>query len=1208
MRYKEELIQLILDNEKLGSILNQASEILNIINQSDSVDLIKLELKNPENYAILKQSADISNYFDVLGNLGVIDFTKYVLRKMDLSEKLSSLETQFLTIHLMNHFFHNNKDLYEVLSLKKSNENCSTFDVVYEPKIYQKIDQVRYQFLFDLQNNSWKLHRFAPGNSEPEIITDDYVKRDMSIVLANIQPETLNPFLKKKLYSSLEIYENRYFQNQQKTLIKEVFKNKAQELIPLIKQFVEEISLNSNLINKIHCIQDTYFKNAISKPELMSKLLLEKDIFTLKNDFSLISELSEHVEWTRIEELLQKEWIKLSLLDAQWGDLYTLERAEKDLSSLSQFFFKNVSKEKLKKLDVNCLKKWVLALSEDDLVKYMNEGKIELEYPPSYSDFIEELYKAYHRQFPTILEKMISSGKIIHDIPRDKKIQQCFVNLFLKHDGQWLNLIYQEKRKRNSLSFNHKADLLSLALGIYPEKTLAIIKAHSLQDSKGESYFHMDLNAEEITNLIKQAPEHACVLLDYKNIIETLKQDTISYKPYGKLRRFDLLFSILRGIPENYTEKLLRSGILFPEKGMPHFQHLSGLGAFGGRNASGCINNILERVYQVLPCSTFMSALSEGLVHQNVNHLFLKEVFEINLMELAKVLSQFQNIKYLDLALSLKEENQNNIIEFFKILRETNPDLNYHIQVKITHDTEELVFLTNYLSQSDDQIISLTFSVEDFWIRAKLLDKDDPSFKNFFDKAIEEICENNFILRQISINGFSESIFSRNESAGYCFSNFPSYNTSLFSINSTDALSSLKEDSDTKIDLKRNRALQALKVLSNEINHFQNILELLPWFELSGLSAEIIVKIFEELKYQHRLSTATPPYQKILESIQKLKLEPSENNNDSFAELEHGINKAKNFLKVSSMAAYHRYKPHKEDIHTLRQYLQMDKIHERVVKAISDWFSDERPNLPLMLDQFKVVNKIIANLSSTDFPRINTVRSDLPFIYEMDGIPLKNDKASEHICEIRNTLHHYQKAISRCAKSLRRDAYFEFQCKGPLKNSLHWKDYSAQSFDGVEFLAVLMNDAIFSKFSEKESCLFNQITEELKLYLLQKEKSKEKQCDKHKHLHKNELFNLLRPESTVIFNDSNPRLYQIFQLQRERLANSITKCSVKLLLSYSGLYSSQHEKKKLWDEEIVSKYKKEIKKKCITVPEVEKEYNDSSTQRDSADSAECCMM
>ena len=56
MKYKEELIQLILDKEKLSSILDRASEILEIFNQSNDVELIKQELTKPEHYAYFKAS------------------------------------------------------------------------------------------------------------------------------------------------------------------------------------------------------------------------------------------------------------------------------------------------------------------------------------------------------------------------------------------------------------------------------------------------------------------------------------------------------------------------------------------------------------------------------------------------------------------------------------------------------------------------------------------------------------------------------------------------------------------------------------------------------------------------------------------------------------------------------------------------------------------------------------------------------------------------------------------------------------------------------------------------------------------------------------------------------------------------------------------------------------------------------------------------
>jgi hypothetical protein len=1184
MKYNKELIQIILDKEKLSSILNKASEILDIFNQSNELEPIKIELTKPEHYSILRQLADISDYFAEVGDSVVVDFVDKAIGQLDLSKKITPLEIKFIAIQLMAHLYHNNKDLYEFFSQKKSNSNkvSSTVDVIYEPKFDEKTASSRYQFSFDSQNNTWQVQRFAPELSEAEIITDWYVLKTMEIVLANIRPETLNPFLKNALNSCLENYENSHQRKKQAKLIKQTFTNQAKELTPLIKQFCDDDFLNTDLVDKIDILHRSFFNNAQSKPQLMSALLLEEGIFELKNKFTLISFLANYAEWTGIEKLLEKESIKRSLLDGDFFDFHTLQKSKKDLSTLSKFIFKEASQEQLKNLDVNSLTEWVLALSGEDLIKYMNEGKIKLEYP-QYSYFIEELYKTYLVQFPTILEMMLASGKIINDIPREKEIQTCYMNLFLKHNGEWLNLISHKKGD----IYNHKADLLMLAIREAPEKTLAIIKAHSLENSDGKSFFPVDLKAEEIANLIKQAPKQACVLLDYANILDTLKNDTVSYEPYGELRQFDVLFNILRAVPANYIEKLLRSGILFPEKGMPHFQHLSGLGNFGGKNASGYINNILDLVYQKLDCSIFMAALTEGLEHnQNVNRLFLNEVFAINLIELANVLSLFQNIKHLEIALSLKKENQDNIINFFKTLSQTNPHLNYHIKVKLTSDNEQFQFLTNYLSQSTDQIISLTIIPEDFWISAKLLDKEDPSFKNFFDNCIKEICQNNSILRKTSINGFSESLFGRrNKGSSYHFDEFPNYNTHLLAMNNTDPMSA-EEEIGPKNLLKRNRSLQALKVLSTKISSFQNILEILPWLELSNLPVEAIVEIFEHLKYQHRLPTTIPPYQKILDGMQKLQeSKPLEGKKCSLEGIEHGLKKAEGFLTATTMKAYYRYKPHKEDIQMLERFLAMDQVQERVVKAISDWFNaEERPKLPEILNLIKMLNSKLAITTSSD-KKIKYIglRSASSLINELDGIPTQNDKASEHFCEVLNTLHYYQKAISRCTTSLRREPYVVLQSKAPLNNSLAWNDLAAQSFDGIELLEVL-KDTSFTNFSDKESTLFNEITKALTLYLKQKDKPKNLQCDKHKHLHKNELFNLLRPESLTIFKDSNPRLYQILLLQRERLANSISKCSVKLQLRLFGLFSIQHEKKQLHDATIISDFKGQIESRCLSEP------------------------
>nr|MBA3537771.1 hypothetical protein [Tatlockia sp.] len=572
----------------------------------------------------------------------------------------------------------------------------------------------------------------------------------------------------------------------------------------------------------------------------------------------------------------------------------------------------------------------------------------------------------------------------------------------------------------------------------------------------------------------------------------------------------------------------------------------------------------------------------------------------------AKALSQFPNIKHLEIALSLEKENQNNIIDFFNTLSQTNPHLNYHIQVKLTNDTEQFLFLTNYLSQSKDQIISLTIIPADFWIRSQLLDTKDPSFKNFFDNCIKAICENNSILRKTSINGFSESsLFRKNKGSSYHFDDFPIYNTHLFAMDNNDSMSA-KEDLGPQNLLRRNRNLHALKVLSTKISSFQNILETLPWLELSNLPIEAIVEIFEHLKYQHSLPKTIPPYRKILDTMEKLQeSKPSKEKESSLEGIEYGLKKAKGFLTATTMKAYYRYKSHKEDIQRLERFLALDKVQERVVKAISDWFNEvERPDLPDTLNMYKKLDSLIrTSPSAKEESKYFELRSYSPLINELDGIPTPDNKASEHFCEVLNILHHYQKAISRCMTSLRREPYILFQSKAPLNNSPAWKNLSAQSFDGIEFLEVLKDES-FSDFSDKESKLFHAITKELTLYLKQKDKPKIEQCDKHKHLHKNELFNLLRPESINIFKDSNPRLYQILLLQRERLANSVSKCSVKLQLRHFGLFSIQHEKKQIHDAVIISDFQQQIETNCLKEPVKEEGKN----QKEFENNDEACFI
>ncbi|MBA3537120.1 MAG: hypothetical protein H0T84_11005, partial [Tatlockia sp.] len=457
MKYKEELNQLILDKEKLGSILNKASDILDVLNQSDDLELIKEELTKPEHYSCLRQAADISDYFVEVGDSVVIDFIDNASSQLDLSEKLSSLDIKFIAIRLMGHLYHNNKELYDFFSQKKSNKVSSTFDVVYDPH-FDKVETIKYQFLFDSQNNSWQVQRFSPELPKGEIITDWYALKTIEIVLANIRPETLNPFLKNALHFSLQTLEDSYQRQQQDNQIEQSHTNQGIELIPLIKKFCDEEFPSKDLMDKIDILHRSFFNNAQSKPELMSKLLLEEGIFELKNKFSLISFLANYAKWTEIEKLLEKDSVKRSLLNGDYYDFHTLQESKMDLSTLCKFFFEQANQEQLKNFDVNSLHQWILALSGDELIKYINEGKIKLEYP-RYCYFIEDLYKAYPAHFQTILDLMLASGHIISDIPRDNEIQKCFMKLFLKHDGQWLNLISHQKRD----VYNHKADLLLLA-------------------------------------------------------------------------------------------------------------------------------------------------------------------------------------------------------------------------------------------------------------------------------------------------------------------------------------------------------------------------------------------------------------------------------------------------------------------------------------------------------------------------------------------------------------------------------------------------------------------------------------------------------------------------------------------------------------------------------------------------------------------------
>ncbi|MBA2711355.1 MAG: hypothetical protein H0U57_12285 [Tatlockia sp.] len=1198
MKLKKELTlkNLILDTENLAQFINKAASHIDVINQSNDLELIKQELKEPENYAILKQVAELSDYLDELSGSVAVKFIDYVMdHKINPSDsqETSPLLNYLIAAQLMYTLYESNQDLYNLFSQPVENMSRLPFDVSYEPHLNPERDKVIYQFQFNPQKGSWDLYRFLPGNSEGEIINTEknyVISKQMKTWLNGITPETLNPFIQKCLFKTIESTENYKQKKEQKKLLKKTFDLHINELSSKIENHYQSILKNVPELNKINFIHTTFFENVEKKPKLMVDLLLVDGIFELKNNFNLISFLAKSIEWDQLKALLDKESIQNALLKADFYALHVFsENFPIGLSKLSKIYFEKASKEQLNNLEGYLLSQWAKSLSKDDFVKFRKEGKIRLEYP-EYSHSIVELYKNFPEDFSNILEEMISSGKSIGDLPRDAEIFKHYVDLFLKYKGEWFNLIPYRKGD----VYNHRADLLAAAMQTNPEKTVEIIKSLSVKDSLGNNNFPASFNAEEIAKIIAKSPLNACVLLDYKNILDSLRDDSFSFKPYGKIRHFDHIYQLLRGLPASYGEKLLRNGLLFPEKGMPHFHHLSGLGLFGGKNPSGSIEPIFSLLYKNLPCSTFMDAVSEGLEkNSRVNRLFFMDIWNINLMDLSKVLIKFDSIKDVEIALELIPDNRKSIIQFFDGMKKTNPELKFHIKVKLSRNKDEFEFLKNYLTETNSQIITLTIIPEDYWVKSKLLDKKKPEFKQFFDNCLKTISENNPFLQKISINGLSKSMFSEN-SEEYQFKELPLFNTKIFAIDNTDGFHKLDKNEQSGKLLLRNKNIHALYDISTKIRHFQNVLELLPWLQIKGLPAEIMVKIFDRLNYQHSSSKKFSPYLSILKTIENSKkLEEEAKEGHFISQLASGLIKMEGLLKVKSMEAYYRYKPQNENIDILEKFFDFEKLQNRVVEAITDWFIEERrPDLPELLSQFDLLSKALTNLNAPS--HFTKELSKLPLVLELDGIPtLDSNQASLDFCSVKSDLQNYQKAIKNSLKNQQNEAVIALQCHGPLKKAL-WKDLSLKSFDGIEMLAVLkqydphkdvyqssnwlkkIGSHIFKDLDSTEKVLFNKILVALNKYLNQKEKPIEKQCDKHKHQHKNHLFELIKPENIEIYKESKPRLYQILETQRERLANSISKCSVKILLKHSGLFSNLHEQKKAIDKEAASTYEEQI--------------------------------
>ncbi|MBA2656568.1 MAG: hypothetical protein H0U70_06225 [Tatlockia sp.] len=1208
MKLKQELTNLILDNEKLTAFLDKTVKIMDVFNQSNDPTLIKQELTKPEHYSLLKQMASISDYLSEISNCVVMQFVDYALKKNSDKSSGAKIEIpvdlqKFIALHLMHSLEQNNIELYKLLSQPITNESNASFEVLFDSPIPSERTEVTYQFLFDSKAKTWKLLRFLPHLAEGEVINkkgeeDEYkylITHKMKLLLTDLTPETLNPFIKKALLVSLQSCEDYQQTLQQKALLKQIFKEQCNNFFPLIEKYCHDIPQSLPLYMQIDNIHQTYFHNIENKPELMAELLLEEGIFELKNDFRLIVFLAKKVNWIQLEKLLDKESIKNSLLNADFFDLHFFaETSAQGLDKMSGFYFEQASPKQLKNMEGYIKSQWASALPIENFIKFINEGKIKLDYP-EYAHSIEEFYKLFPSAFPAILNDLISSGKMIRDIPRDKNIVAHYVDLFFKYEGQWLSLITYDKEN----VYNHKADLLNLAMKIDPKRTVAIVTQLARINAQGEKYLPFSLNAEEISNLITTAPDDACVLLDYKNILDRLRQDSVLFKPYGKIRKFDQIYKLMHGIPPLYGQKLMENGLVFPEKGMPHFQHLSGLGLFGGNTPSSSIAPIFKMLYQNLTSSEFMASLINGLIaNQNVHRLFFKDVFNMDLLKLAEALRQITSIRNLELAIDLNKDNQTNIIQFFNLMSESHPDLKFHIQVKLSMKNDEFIFLKNYLAKTTVQIKTLIIIPEHHGIKFALLDVDDLNFKNFFDGCIKEICQENSILSNIMINGFGKPLFSfRNESSpSYRFTQFPIYNTHLFAINSSENFATEEDDLTAKL-LARNKNIYALNLIAQELRQCQSILELLPWLTMQGLSPELIVNIFDRLNLDYSLPAKNSSYATLLKWIKKSQSTEHENDDDlSMQQYVKGLKQLENFVQSTSVQAYYCYKPYKENIDKLKIFLSLSKLQTRVIKVLTDWFIDNRrPNLMKMLASLAKVNKIIDGNDPANSNLLNK-RGKLSYILELNGIPSENaNKASVKFCNVSNQLNIYQKAVSHSLKQLQREAFIALQTDSPLGNSFAWNALVNQAFNGFELLSVLDNfrsredlnqtlDSSFKKSSSSMSAIFDNrqtillinIVHTLGQYLKQKEKPLERQCDRHKHLHKNELFNLISLKNIEIYKETKPRLYQILLSQRERLATSISKCSIKLILRHNGFFSNHYQEKKIVDEKLISNYEQQI--------------------------------
>lgn len=1113
---RDKASNLVSNTEQLANLLDTAAQVKEWCEAKNFQKLMD-QFAFCQLSDFLDDLASVSNLIHQIRNHVVYDFIDYFFGSQ-LHPTLMSLIAIRLQLLLDNKY----GDLYEKFNELKDSGNKPDIEIIFKP-INEILSQPTYQVLFDVKNRIWEVSRFSPENKIAQIVKHWQVDECLSTAFSHLTKETLNPFIKKTLFLVLQDYEYNYQRKEKLKTRKALFAKKYNYLHEYIMTFSSDLHENLKQYQNVNYI------------------------------FDIISFVSNHAQWCEARNLLEKDSIKQVLLQTtnfEFSSFLTKPARQ----CISKIILDGLSHNQLEKLKRHELNELCFALPKEEFANYLEQGKIKFDYP-RFCHEIEDLYKSYPDLFPTLLRQMIVSGKIIGDLPRgdcittDKYQQgmlEHYVNLLFHYKGAWFYLI---KNDEDSIH-NHRLDLLCFAMKKDPNKTIGLLSHLAYLDENKDKCLPITLTAEELSIRIEELPQ-LYVLLEFANISNTLKHDSKTIMSDGKIRRFDQLYRIVCNIPPLYASKLLGKGIFFSEIGMSQFHHSSEAGLIPPWNPGESISANFAKLHHILPPFIFYYSLERGLKNnKNVDSLFLKDIFNIDLMELEKVLKQFQHIKYLELGLSPDKDNLDNIIIFFNAMKKNNPHLDYHLQLMLTKKIKPFEFICNYLAGNHIKIKSLNILSKDKWVNETLLYTEKSSFKNLFEDCIRNICEKNHILRRITFSDITDLQLTR----------FPLYNTSMYSI--------FDSNGETESLILRNRNISALRCLSDNIRQYRNILELLPWLSLNHdcINAEIIKKIFN-----------------VMMSLQK---QPS-----SMAD-----------IKAMNMNAWYYYKPHKKTIDNLANFLLLDHLQHEVITAINNWFdANKRKDVSTILSDFKKHEQIIEFLekydrNSLEIRKLQEEKSRLELVHQIDGIYREevyfsenNARATKDYCELINKLNYYQKALAICLKRETFQAYISLQCEGPINNTAYWNDLSRQRFDGEEFSQVLarynqhqdiqksdkflkdIRNKVFSDFKDEEYDLFRKILAVCNNYLLKKSLN-----SKDRQTFKNQLFQLIKPDKIAIFEKSRPRLYCILRSQRQRLAASIDRCSLKSTLSSHGLFSLNHHKNKMLNKSKIFDLKEKI--------------------------------